>query len=173
MLNNPDVDGSGTFTPALWNKAVDYFYLPVCDLPHCDVFLENDYTKEEMKLVEETHKILATKEIRIAATAVRVPVIGGHSESVNIELKKEFSIPEVKKLLSQTHGVVVQDDIANCIYPMPVNAYEKDEVFVGRIRQDISCEKALNLWVVADNIRKGAATNAVQIAEYLLAQGWL
>ncbi len=153
-------------------KAYPYAIDKNC-LPHCDVFLENNYTKEEMKLVEETHKILETKEIQISATAVRVPVIGGHSESINIELNKDFTIPEVRRILSETEGVVVQDDIANCIYPMPINAHEKDDVFVGRIRKDISCEKALNLWVVADNLRKGAATNAVQIAEYVLARNWV
>lgn len=142
-------------------------------LPHCDVFLENDYTKEEMKLVAETHKILQAPQLRVTATAVRVPVVGGHSESINVELKKPFTIEGIRKLLSETSGVVVQDDIATNLYPMPITAYEKDEVFVGRIRRDTSCEQALNLWVVSDNIRKGAATNAVQIAEYLLEKGWL
>lgn len=142
-------------------------------LPHCDVFLDNDYTKEEMKLVAETQKILNAPEMRITATAVRVPVVGGHSESINIELKEPFTVDEIKKLLHQSPGVVVQDDIANLLYPMPITAYEKDDVFVGRIRRDTSCEQALNLWVVADNIRKGAATNAVQIAAYLLEKGWL
>lgn len=142
-------------------------------LPHCDVFLDNDYTKEEMKLVNETHKILNDSNIRITATAVRVPVVGGHSESVNIELKQPFSIDDIKALLSKSHGVIVQDDINSNLYPMPITAYENDEVFVGRIRKDTSCEKALNLWIVADNIRKGAATNTIQIAEYLLEKGWL
>lgn len=142
-------------------------------LPHCDVFLDNDYTKEEMKLVAETQKILNAPEMRITATAVRVPVVGGHSESINIELKEPFTVDEIKKLLHQSPGIVVQDDIANLLYPMPITAYEKDDVFVGRIRRDTSCEQALNLWVVADNIRKGAATNAVQIAAYLLEKGWL
>ncbi len=137
-------------------------------LPHCDVFLENDYTKEEMKLVNETHKILNDYSIKISATAVRVPVIGGHSESVNIEFEKEFNINEIKTLLNETNGVIVQDDVKNNIYPMPVLAHNKDDVFVGRIRKDLSCNKAVNLWIVADNIRKGAATNAVQIAEYLV-----
>lgn len=142
-------------------------------LPHCDVFLDNDYTKEEMKLVNETHKILNDSNIRITATAVRVPVVGGHSESVNIELKQPFSIDDIKALLSKSPGVIVQDDINSNLYPMPITAYENDEVFVGRIRKDTSCEKALNLWIVADNIRKGAATNTIQIAEYLLEKGWL
>lgn len=142
-------------------------------LPHCDVFLENDYTREEMKLVAETHKILQAPEVRITATAVRVPVVGGHSESINVELKKPFTIEGIRKVLSETPGVVVQDNVANNLYPMPISAYEKDEVFVGRIRKDTSCEQAVNLWVVSDNIRKGAATNTIQIAEYLLGKGWL
>lgn len=136
-------------------------------IPHCDVFLENDYTKEEMKLVNETKKILNDDSLRITATAVRVPVQGGHSESVNIEFGKPFDIQEVKDLLSATTGVVVLDDNANAQYPMPLLAKDKDEVFVGRIRRDESIENGLNLWVVADNLRKGAATNAVQIAAYL------
>ncbi len=122
-----------------------------------DVFLENDYTKEEMKLVNETHKIL-DDAIRATATAVRVPVVGGHSESINIELKKPFKVAEIKELLSKAEGIIVQDDVTNLHYPMPITAYEKDEVFVGRIRRDTSCQQALNLWVVSDNIRKGAAT---------------
>lgn len=142
-------------------------------LPHCDVFLENDYTKEEMKLVRETHKILEAPELRITATAVRVPVVGGHSESINVELQKAFAVADVKKLLSESPGVVVEDDVENLLYPMPIRAHEKDDVFVGRIRRDTSCKQALNLWVVADNIRKGAATNAIQIAEYLLEKSWL
>jgi len=135
-------------------------------LPHCDVFTENDYTKEEMKLVNETHKIL-DKNIRLTATAVRVPVTGGHSESVNIEFENDFDVKEIKTLLNNTKGVKVEDDIKNNIYPMPVNAEGKDDVFVGRIRRDFSNPNSLNLWIVADNLRKGAATNAVQIAEYL------
>lgn len=142
-------------------------------LPHCDVFLENGYTKEEMKLVNETHKILNDQTIRITATAVRVPVVGGHSESVNIELERPFSIDDIRVLLANSEGITVQDDVERNHYPMPITAHEKDEVFVGRIRKDTSCEKALNLWIVADNIRKGAATNTVQIAEYLLRKGWL
>ncbi len=156
-------------------EAIDAIYPYAIDkncLPHCDVFLENDYTKEEMKLVNETHKILDTT-IRVTATAVRVPVVGGHSESINIELKKPFEVAEVKELLSKAEGVIVQDDIANLHYPMPITAHEKDEVFVGRIRRDTSCKQALNLWVVSDNIRKGAATNAIQIAEYLIGKEWL
>jgi aspartate-semialdehyde dehydrogenase len=136
-------------------------------IPHCDVFLDNDYTKEEMKLVHETRKILNDQRLRITATAVRVPVQGGHSEAVNVEFAKPFEISQVKQLLSETPGVVVLDDHANAQYPMPLFAKDKDEVFVGRIRRDESIENGLNLWIVADNLRKGAATNAVQIARYL------
>jgi aspartate-semialdehyde dehydrogenase len=135
-------------------------------IPHCDVFLDNNYTKEEMKLVNETHKIL-DPNIRVTATAVRIPVAGGHSESVNLTLSKPAELDEVRQVLAATHGVVVQDDIHNNDYPMPLKAQGKDEVFVGRLRKDSSQENGLNLWIVADNLRKGAATNTVQIAEYL------
>lgn len=141
-------------------------------LPHCDVFLDNRYTKEEMKLVNETHKIL-DPNIRVTATAVRIPVVGGHSESVNLTLSKPADLDEVRRVLSETQGVVVQDDILNNDYPMPLQAHGKDEVFVGRIRKDTSQENGLNLWIVADNLRKGAATNTVQIAEYLVNAGLL
>lgn len=134
-------------------------------LPHCDVFTDNGYTKEEMKLVHETRKILNLKELPLAATAVRVPVQGGHSESVNVELGQSFEISEIKKMLSETAGVQLQDNPEMNLYPMPRYAHDKDAVFVGRIRRDLSRVNALNLWIVADNIRKGAATNAVQIAE--------
>lgn len=134
-------------------------------IPHCDVFLENDYTKEEMKLVNETRKILGDDSIQLTATAVRVPVIGGHSEAVNIEFHNDFSVDEVKSILSNTHGVVVQDNPSENSYPMPLMAVDQDEVFVGRIRRDHSQPNTLNLWIVADNLRKGAATNAVQIAK--------
>ena len=134
-------------------------------IPHCDIFLENDYTKEEMKLVNETRKILGDDSIRLTATAVRVPVIGGHSEAVNVELSSQFDINKVKEILNHTAGVTVQDDIHSNQYPMPLSAKDKDDVFVGRIRRDESQENSLNLWIVADNLRKGAATNAVQIAE--------
>ena len=137
-------------------------------LPHCDDFTENGYTKEEMKLVNETRKILGDDSIMISATAVRVPVIGGHSESVNIEFENTFNISEIRNILNSAKGVIVQDDVKNNIYPMPINSHNKDDVFVGRIRQDISNPKAINLWIVADNIRKGAATNTIQIAEYLI-----
>ena len=137
-------------------------------LPHCDVFSENDYTKEEIKLMTEPKKILGDDTFQITATAVRVPVQGGHSESVNIEFENDFDLDEVRKILSETPGIVVLDDVKNNIYPMPLYAEGKDEVFVGRIRRDLSNPKTLNMWIVADNLRKGAATNAVQIAEYLL-----
>lgn len=136
-------------------------------LPHCDVFLENDYTKEEMKLTNETKKIL-DESIAVSATAVRVPVDGGHSESVNITFEKDFDVEEIKALLSATEGVEVLDNPAENTYPMPINAKGKDAVFVGRIREDFTQEKTLNMWVVADNLRKGAATNTIQIAEYLI-----
>jgi len=137
-------------------------------LPHCDDFTENGYTKEEMKLVNETHKILNDKSIKITATAVRVPVVGGHSESVNVEFENDYKLEQVNNILNNTEGVIVEDDIMNNIYPMPINAKNKNEVFVGRIRRDYSNTNSLNLWIVADNLRKGAATNTVQIAEYLL-----
>ena len=137
-------------------------------LPQCDVFADDDYTKEEIKLMKEPKKILADDTFNLTATAVRVPVQGGHSESVNIEFENEFDLDEVRKILSQTPGVVVMDDVKNKIYPMPLYSEGKDEVFVGRIRRDLSQPKTLNMWIVADNLRKGAATNAVQIAEYLV-----
>ncbi len=138
-------------------------------IPHCDVFLENSYTKEEMKLVHETHKILGDDTIGITATAIRIPVVGGHSEAINIEFENPFEISDIRKLLHNTPGVVVQDNPETNTYPMPIYAEGKDEVFVGRIRRDTSHANAVNLWIVADNLRKGAATNTVQIAEYLMA----
>lgn len=140
-------------------------------IPHIDVFQENGYTKEEMKMIVETKKIMGDDSIQVTATTVRIPVMGGHSESVNIEFEKDFEVEEVRQLLAQTAGLIVVDDPANLKYPMPKDAHEKDEVFVGRIRRDESQAKTLNLWIVADNLRKGAATNAVQIAEYLVANG--
>ena len=137
-------------------------------LPHCDVFADDDYTKEEIKLMKEPKKILGDDTFNLTATAVRVPVQGGHSESVNIEFENEFDLDEVRKILSETPGVVVQDNVKNNEYPMPLYSEGKDDVFVGRIRRDLSQPKTLNLWIVADNLRKGAATNAVQIAEYLV-----
>ena len=142
-------------------------------LPHIDSFLETGYTKEEMKMVNETKKILRDDSIRVTATTVRVPVYGGHSESVNVEFEKAFELSDVRRLMADMPGVVVQDDPANNVYPMPINAWEKDEVFVGRIRRDESIDNGLNLWCVSDNLRKGAATNAVQIAQALLEKGFI
>lgn len=138
-------------------------------LPQVDVFLDNDYTKEEMKMVNETKKILRDDSIQVTATCVRLPVEGGHSESVNVEFEKDFDIAEVKRLLSEMSGVTLQDNPANNVYPMPLHAHGKDDVFVGRIRRDESQPNTLNMWIVSDNLRKGAATNTVQIAEYMLA----
>ena len=138
-------------------------------IPHCDSFEENGYTKEEMKLVRETQKILNDKTIAVTATAVRVPIVGGHSEAVNIEFENDYEINEVRNLLHHTDGVVVQDNIDTFTYPMPLFAQGKDAVFVGRIRRDESQPNSINMWIVADNLRKGAATNAIQIAEYLVA----
>lgn len=137
-------------------------------LPHCDVFMNNGYTKEEMKLANEPKKILNDDSFKVTATAVRIPTAGGHSESVNVEFKKDFTLSMVRKLLNETPGVVVQDNPKVNSYPMPIFAHRKDDVFVGRIRRDESAEKTLNLWIVSDNLRKGAATNAIQIAEYLV-----
>ncbi len=137
-------------------------------LPQCDVFLKNDYTKEEMKLVQETHKILEDSSIGITATAIRIPVVGGHSESVNIEFELKYDIKKVRTILNEMIGVEVIDDPKKNLYPMPINAKGKDEVFIGRIRRDESIENGLNLWIVSDNLRKGAATNTIQIAEYLI-----
>ncbi|WP_299000880.1 aspartate-semialdehyde dehydrogenase [uncultured Tenacibaculum sp.] len=138
-------------------------------LPHCDVFLENGYTKEEMKLVKEPKKILRDDSFSITATAVRIPTAGGHSESVNVQFENDFELEQVRELLTQSDGVIVQDDVQNNVYPMPILANNKDEVFVGRIRRDESQPNTLNMWIVADNLRKGAATNTIQIAEYLVA----
>ena len=139
-------------------------------IPHIDVFMENGYTKEEMKMVNETRKIIGDDSIHVTATCVRIPVMGGHSESVNIEFENDFDLDDVKEILSNSPGVVVQDDINNFVYPMPLTAHEKDETFVGRIRRDESQPNTLNCWIVSDNLRKGAATNAVQIAEWLLKE---
>lgn len=140
-------------------------------IPQIDVFMDNAYTKEEMKMVNETKKIMGDDNIRLTATAVRVPVMGGHSESLNIEFEREFDLEELINLLKSAGGIVVQNNIAAQEYPMPVNAHNRDEVFIGRIRRDETQPKTLNCWIVSDNLRKGAATNAVQIAEYLLKQG--
>ena len=137
-------------------------------LPHIDVFLDNGYTKEEMKMVNETHKILGDTTIGVTSTTVRIPAIGGHSEAVNAEFHQDFDLAEVRQILEQSEGVIVEDDVKNNVYPMPIHSHGKDEVFVGRIRRDESQANTLNMWIVADNLRKGAATNAVQIAEFML-----
>lgn len=142
-------------------------------IPHCDVFEPNGYTKEEMKLVRETKKIFADDSIRVTATAVRIPVVGGHSESVNVEFEQDFDLTEVRKILSKAPGITLQDNTDTNTYPMPIYAQGKDDVFVGRIRRDESAPNSLNMWVVADNLRKGAATNTIQIAEALIKKGFL
>lgn len=142
-------------------------------IPQIDVFVANGYTKEEMKMVNETRKIMGDDSIRVTATTVRIPVIGGHSESVNVEFANDFDLEELKQLLANAPGVIVQDDTANGIYPMPLWAHDKDEVFVGRLRRDETQPNTLNMWIVSDNLRKGAATNAVQIAEYLQSKNLL
>jgi aspartate-semialdehyde dehydrogenase len=142
-------------------------------IPQIDVFLDNGYTKEEMKMVKETKKIMHDDSILVTATTVRIPVIGGHSESVNIEFEQPYELSDVVQILSNAPGVVVQDDVQSKVYPMPLWAHEKDDVFVGRIRRDESQENTLNMWIVSDNLRKGAATNAVQIAEYMMNTGLL
>ena len=142
-------------------------------IPQIDVFLENGYTKEEMKMVNETKKIMRDDNIRVTATTVRIPVVGGHSESVNVEFENDFDLNEVKRLLTEAPGVVLQDDPSQQLYPMPLWAHERDEVFVGRLRRDETQPKTINMWIVSDNLRKGAATNAVQIAEYLMGKDLL
>ena len=142
-------------------------------IPQIDVFLDNGYTKEEMKMILETKKIMGDESIKVTATTVRIPVMGGHSESVNIEFDNEFDLDELKQLLSSSPGIILQDDPSQQVYPMPLWAHDKDEVFVGRIRRDETQPKTVNMWIVSDNLRKGAATNAVQIAEYLLSKNLL
>lgn len=142
-------------------------------IPQIDVFMENGYTKEEMKMVNETRKIMGDDSIKVTATCVRIPVIGGHSESVNIEFENNYDLDEVRQILSSSPGVILQDDISNFIYPMPLTAHEKNETFVGRLRRDESQPNTLNCWIVSDNLRKGAATNAVQIAEYLISKKFI
>lgn len=154
-------------------QAVDRAYPYQIDLnllPHIDVFLENGYTKEEMKMVNETKKIMGDDSIRVTSTTVRVPVVGGHSEAVNIEFERDYDLAEVRRLLESAPGITVVDDVSKLEYPMPLMAHDKDDVFVGRLRRDESQPNTLNMWVVSDNLRKGAATNAVQIAEYLLSK---
>jgi len=164
----------GERSKSLEGKETDYpmaykYPIDLNVIPQIDVFLDNGYTKEEMKMVNETKKIMRDDNIKVTATTVRIPVMGGHSESVNIEFENEFDLAEVRSLLESFPGVVVVDDLPNQQYPMPMDAHEKDEVFVGRIRRDEMQPKTLNMWIVSDNLRKGAATNAVQIAEYLVA----
>jgi aspartate-semialdehyde dehydrogenase len=157
-------------------SAVDMVYPHKIDqniLPHIDVFQDNGYTKEEMKMVNETKKIMGDDSIAVTATTVRVPTMGGHSESLNVEFEHEFDLEEVKSLLAAAPGVTMQDDVKNNVYPMPIWSHDKDDVFVGRLRRDESQPKTLNMWVVSDNLRKGAATNAVQIAEVLLEKGFV
>ena len=164
QLNNEynNIDGEMAYKYQIHQNAI----------PHCDDFEDNGYTKEEMKLINETHKIL-DPNISVTATAVRVPVMGGHSESINLTLEKNFELNEINELLAHSKGIVLEDDPENFKYPMPINARGKDDVFVGRIREDFSCENSLNLWVVSDNLRKGAATNAIQILETIISKGFL
>ena len=158
-----------------WGEYPAFYHYPIDEnvIPHIDDFLENGYTKEEMKMVNETHKILDDYSIGVSPTTARVPVQGGHSESINLEFEKEFTLEDVRRLWSETEGVTVQDDPTRNIYPMPLFSLGKDDVFVGRLRRDLSVRSGLNFWCVSDNIRKGAATNAVQIAQYLLSKGFL
>lgn len=165
---NHEVKGDNSEYPMAYKYPIDLNVIP-----QIDVFLDNGYTKEEMKMVNETRKILRDDNIRVTATTVRIPVMGGHSESVNIEFEQDYDLNEIKAILSKTPGVVVVDDPSNALYPMPKDAHEKDDVFVGRLRRDESQPNTLNMWIVSDNLRKGAATNAVQIAEYLATNDML
>lgn len=178
------VTGSGT--PAInqmmternggkWGEYPAFYHYPIDQnvIPHIDDFLENGYTKEEMKMVNETHKILGDYSIGVSPTTARVPVQGGHSESINLEFEKDFTLEEVREIWSRTEGVTIQDDPSEFVYPMPLYSLGKDDVFVGRLRRDPSVKYGLNFWCVSDNIRKGAATNAVQIAEVLLQKNWI
>lgn len=170
-VSGAGMGGWSDLEEGLKGQAPKKFPHPIANncLPHIDVFLENGYTKEEMKMVEETRKILHDDALRITATTVRVPVFNSHSESINVELNKPFEIDELVNRLSASEGITIQDDLANNVYPLAINATGHDEVFVGRIRRDESLDNGINLWVVADNIRKGAASNAVQIAEWIIA----
>jgi aspartate-semialdehyde dehydrogenase len=160
MNERNNISGEMAYKYAIDNNAI----------PQIDVFAENGYTKEEMKMVNETRKIMGDDSIHVTATCVRIPVMGGHSESVNIEFEKDFDLDDVKEILSKSPGLVIQDDITNFVYPMPLTAHEKDETFVGWFRRDESQANTLNCWIVSDNLRKGAATNAVQIAQWLLKE---
>jgi aspartate-semialdehyde dehydrogenase len=163
---NKNIKNEDTDYPMAYKYRID-----LNAIPQIDVFMDNGYTKEEMKMLNETRKIMRDDSIRLTATTVRIPVMGGHSESVNVEFEKDYDLDEVRELLQSSPGVVVVDDPSSQQYPMPMDAHEKDEVFVGRLRRDESQPNTLNMWVVSDNLRKGAATNAVQIAEYLLEKG--
>lgn len=169
-VSGAGMKGYSDLENGLKGEAPQKFTHPIAGncLPHIDVFLPNGYTKEEIKMVNETRKILGDQNLKITATTVRVPVFNGHSESINVEFEKQFDLDELKEVLAKAPGIIVQDDPQNNVYPMPLNASGKDETFVGRIRRDDSVESGVNLWVVADNIRKGAATNAVQIAQELI-----
>lgn len=158
-----------------WGEYPAFYHYPIDEnvIPHIDDFLEDGYTKEEMKMVNETHKILNDYSIGVCPTTARVPVLGGHSESVNLEFANDFTLEDVRRIWAETPGVVVQDDPSRFVYPMPLFSLGKDDVFVGRLRRDPSVKFGLNFWCVSDNVRKGAATNAVQIAQYLLSQGFL
>lgn len=160
---------------AQWGSYPAFYPYPIDEnvIPHIDIFLEDGYTKEETKMVNETHKILEDNNIRVSPTTARVPVLGGHSESVNLEFEKPFELDDIREIWEHTEGVTVQDDPAHNIYPMPLYALGKDDVFVGRLRRDTTVESGLNFWCVSDNIRKGAATNAIQIAEVLMKKGFL
>ncbi len=172
-VSGAGVKGFNDLKGGICGEAPQKFPYPIFGncIPHIDVFLENGYTKEEDKMIFETKKILNDQNIKVTATCVRVPVYYGHSESINIEFEKPCTVAQVKEVLAKAQGVVVQDDVANLVYPMPVSAENKDEVFVGRIRKDDTIENGINLWCVADNIRKGAATNAVQIAQKAIELG--
>lgn len=169
-VSGAGMQGYKDLEDGLKGEAPKKFPYPIANnlLPHIDVFTENGYTKEEMKMINETRKILGDQSLRITATTVRVPVFNSHSESINVELEKPFDLEDLKNTLREAPGIIVQDDPGKNLYPMPITASGKDEVFVGRIRRDESVENGVNLWVVADNIRKGAATNAVQIAQKLI-----
>ena len=171
-VSGAGVGGYSDLENGLRGQAPEKFPHPIANncLPHIDVFNEDGCTKEEQKMIDETRKIMGDQSLRITATTVRVPVYHGHSESINVELKKPFEVKDVKELFASADGIILEDDPANNVYPMPINAEDKDEVFVGRIRRDNSVENGLNLWVVSDNIRKGAATNTVQIAETIIKQ---
>ncbi len=169
-VSGAGVEGYRDLERGMRGEAPQKFPYPIFGncLPHIDSFTENGYTKEEIKMIEETKKIMGDLSLKITATTVRVPVFYGHSESINVEFEKQFDLDELKQTLAEAEGVVLADDPANNIYPMPIHAEDRDEVFVGRIRRDYSVESGINLWIVADNIRKGAATNAVQIAQRLI-----